>query len=73
MLCSFLLYNIMNQPHVYIYPLLLEPHLHPALPGHHRAWRLVHCVPQQLPTSYVLHVVVYICQCSSVPGIHSSH
>ena len=57
MLCSFLLYNEVNQLYVYIYPLPLG---HPPIPypsplGHHWAWSWAPCAIQWIPTSYLFH------------------
>ena len=46
-----------------IYPLLLgPPQPHPTPVGHHRALSWVPCTMHQVPTSYVLHMAVHVCQ-----------
>ena len=45
MLCLFLLYSKMNQPYIYIYPLLFGL---PSYWGHHRALSRVSCITQEV-------------------------
>ena len=58
MLCQFLLYSKVNQPHVYIYPLFLGFHSHL---GHHRALNRVPCAIQS-----VLISCLFYTQCTYV-------
>ena len=64
-LCWFLPNVNMNQPQVYLCPLLPEPppHLppHPTSLGGHRALGWAPCVTQQIPTGCLLHMLIYIC------------
>ena len=57
LLCSFLLYNIVNRACLYIYPLCLEPPSHhpPPLPGCHRKLNWALCTIEHLPTSYLFY------------------
>ena len=58
MLCEFLLYNEINQPYAYIYPLSLEPPCHPPYPTplcHQTALSWAPCAIQQVPTSYLFY------------------
>ena len=58
-------YISINQPQVYISPLPPDPssHLpsHPTLLDCHRTLGWAPCVTQQIPTGYLLHMVIYIC------------
>ena len=57
MLCYFLLYSKVNQPHVYTYPLPFGPTsyspLHPTPEGHHRVLSRAPRAIQPFPTSYL--------------------
>ena len=79
MLCWFLLYNNVNQPQVYIYPLPLEPSSHTPHPtplGHHRTLELRARVQSSLcyiAASHQLsisHMVMYTCQCYYLNSCH---
>ena len=68
MLCSFLLYGRVNQSYGYIVCLLFYGY--PFHLGHQRALNSVPYAVQQILTSYLFYILVYICQ-SQPPN--SSH
>ena len=58
MLCWFLLYDSVNQPYMYVYPLRLEP---PSPRPPTPALQVIAVLWVELPTSDYLHVVVCVC------------
>ena len=72
--CYFLLYNKVNQPYVYEYPLPLEAPFHPPTPI--PPLQVITEHQGELPVLYslyplaILHIVVYIHQCYSLNSSH---